>query len=159
MRRLAGFVPAAICAVVPLLASVSAVAVAGDRLPGLPPGVVLPPGVHLPGHFPGMRFAAGNTPVPVWVRPNRPEVVVVRVEPPPPPPPGPITAADLPAVPGYRPAEPGAPTLYVVDSRGVTARPGGARIVSMGEPQPLTSAGGFSVDSPTAPRIIQLQAE
>ncbi len=89
-----------------------------------------------------------------------PAVIVIRNEPQEAARPRPLTAADLPAVPGYRPVPVGAPTLYVVDGpSGVSRRPGGARIVSVGEAELLGSGVGFESDSPTAPRIIHLQAE
>ena len=89
-----------------------------------------------------------------------PAVVVIRNDPPDAARPGPLTAADLPALPGYRPVPVGAPTLYVVDGpSGASRRPGGARIVSVGEAELLGSGVGFETDSPTAPRIIHLQAE
>lgn len=132
---------------------------AGTLRPALPPTGPNHPGFRPDGRWrPTGYFASGISPVPVWVRPGGPTVVVVRVEAPEPPPPGPITAADLPAVPGYRPAPEAAPTLYVVDgARPAAGRSGGARIVSVGEPQPIAS--GFGSDSATAPRIIRLQAE
>ena len=99
---------------------------------------------------------------PIWGPPayGGPAVVVIRNDPPDAARPGPLTAADLPALPGYRPVPVGAPTLYVVDGpSGASRRPGGARIVSVGEAELLGSGVGFETDSPTAPRIIHLQAE
>jgi hypothetical protein len=105
-------------------------------------------------------YAGWNAPI--WGAPaySGPAVVVIRNDPPEAAKPRPLTAADLPAVPGYRPVPVGAPTLYVVDGpSGVSRRPGGARIVSVGEAELLGSGVGFETDSPTAPRIIHLQAE
>jgi hypothetical protein len=99
---------------------------------------------------------------PIWGPPayGGPAVVVIRNDPPDAARPGPLTAADLPALPGYRPVPVGAPTLYVVDGpSGASRRTGGARIVSVGEAELLGSGVGFETDSPTAPRIIHLQAE
>jgi hypothetical protein len=69
------------------------------------------------------------------------------------------TAADLPAVGALRQPV-GAPVLYVLNGSG-GQRQGGARVIHIGEPKEAgaTSGSGFSTDSPTNPKIVELTTE
>jgi hypothetical protein len=69
------------------------------------------------------------------------------------------TAADLPKVGTLRQPV-GAPVLYVLNGSGAQ-RQGGARVIHIGEPKEAgaTSGSGFSTDSPTNPKIVELTTE
>jgi hypothetical protein len=69
------------------------------------------------------------------------------------------TAEDLPKVGTLRQPV-GAPVLYVLNGSGAQ-RQGGARVIHIGEPKEAgaISGSGFSTDSPTNPKIVELTTE